>query len=213
MTHSQTLSQILSKVWKASAHLVFKFQQISVCSLLFLTFLLVTFVCGLLRRMRQCLFCRWYWTDKHTVCTHGGNCWWNRPGCWNCTWSPPGRNLCWKGVQDEVIKFDKATSTWLASFDFCLQSIGFKGILLYGNPEQKAKYLPRLASGELIAAFCLTEPASGSDASVGIHEFHIFPNPLKIVKKKKVKWQRDCSVHSSRSGVGLCCPKTEVTTC
>lgn len=45
------------------------------------------------------------------------------------------------------------------------QSIGFKGILLYGNKEQKEKYLPSLASGEKMAAFCLTEPASGSDAS------------------------------------------------
>jgi len=45
------------------------------------------------------------------------------------------------------------------------QSIGFKGILLFGNPAQKEKYLPRLATGEDIAAFCLTEPASGSDAA------------------------------------------------
>merc|ERR1712226_34750 len=44
------------------------------------------------------------------------------------------------------------------------QSIGFKGILLAGSPEQKEKYLPRLASGEDFAAFALTEPASGSDA-------------------------------------------------
>ncbi|KAM3590161.1 uncharacterized protein V6R79_004857 [Siganus canaliculatus] len=45
------------------------------------------------------------------------------------------------------------------------QSIGFKGILLFGNPAQREKYLPKLASGETIAAFCLTEPASGSDAA------------------------------------------------
>ncbi|XP_045199598.2 very long-chain specific acyl-CoA dehydrogenase, mitochondrial-like [Mercenaria mercenaria] len=45
------------------------------------------------------------------------------------------------------------------------QSIGFKGIILFGTPEQKSKYLPKLAVGENIAAFCLTEPASGSDAS------------------------------------------------
>merc|ERR1712156_1024854 len=44
------------------------------------------------------------------------------------------------------------------------QSIGFKGILIAGTPEQKEKYLPRLASGEDFAAFALTEPASGSDA-------------------------------------------------
>uniref|UniRef100_A0A8D0D399 Very long-chain specific acyl-CoA dehydrogenase, mitochondrial n=1 Tax=Sander lucioperca TaxID=283035 RepID=A0A8D0D399_SANLU len=45
------------------------------------------------------------------------------------------------------------------------QSIGFKGILLFGNPAQKEKYLPKLATGEHLAAFCLTEPASGSDAA------------------------------------------------
>nr|KAF6414853.1 acyl-CoA dehydrogenase very long chain [Molossus molossus] len=45
------------------------------------------------------------------------------------------------------------------------QSIGFKGILLFGTKAQKEKYLPKLASGETIAAFCLTEPSSGSDAA------------------------------------------------
>ncbi|KRZ04201.1 Very long-chain specific acyl-CoA dehydrogenase, mitochondrial [Trichinella zimbabwensis] len=45
------------------------------------------------------------------------------------------------------------------------QSIGFKAILLYGNENQKRMYLPDLASGKKIAAFCLTEPSSGSDAN------------------------------------------------
>ncbi|XP_054989574.1 very long-chain specific acyl-CoA dehydrogenase, mitochondrial [Sorex araneus] len=45
------------------------------------------------------------------------------------------------------------------------QGIGFKGILLFGTKAQKEKYLPKLASGEILAAFCLTEPASGSDAA------------------------------------------------
>lgn len=44
------------------------------------------------------------------------------------------------------------------------QSIGCKGIVLFGTEEQKQKYLPRCATGELVAAFCLTEPGSGSDA-------------------------------------------------
>ena len=44
------------------------------------------------------------------------------------------------------------------------QSIGCKGITLFGTEEQKQKYLPKCASGEWIAAFCLTEPGSGSDA-------------------------------------------------
>src|SRR5712692_9941139 len=42
--------------------------------------------------------------------------------------------------------------------------IGTLPIVYFGNDEQKARYLPRLASGELIGAFALTEPGSGSDA-------------------------------------------------
>ena len=44
------------------------------------------------------------------------------------------------------------------------QSIGCKGITLFGSEEQKRQWLPGCASGEIVAAFCLTEPGSGSDA-------------------------------------------------
>ena len=44
-------------------------------------------------------------------------------------------------------------------------SIGMKGLLLFGTGEQKQRYLPKLASGEMIAAFCLTEAGAGSDAA------------------------------------------------
>jgi acyl-CoA dehydrogenase family protein 9 len=43
-------------------------------------------------------------------------------------------------------------------------SIGCKGIILFGTEDQKRRWLPKCASGETIAAFCLTEPGSGSDA-------------------------------------------------
>ena len=43
------------------------------------------------------------------------------------------------------------------------QSIGMKGIVLFGNDEQKARFLPDLASGRKLAAFALTEPEAGSD--------------------------------------------------
>ena len=43
--------------------------------------------------------------------------------------------------------------------------IGSQGIILDGTEEQKKRYLPKLASGELVAAFALTEPGSGSDAA------------------------------------------------
>ena len=45
--------------------------------------------------------------------------------------------------------------------------IGTLPIVYYGTEEQKKKYLPRLATGELKAAYCLTEPDSGSDANSG----------------------------------------------
>jgi acyl-CoA dehydrogenase len=43
--------------------------------------------------------------------------------------------------------------------------IGSQGIVLDGTPEQKRKYLPKLASGEWVACFALTEPEAGSDAA------------------------------------------------
>lgn len=43
-------------------------------------------------------------------------------------------------------------------------TIGTLPIVFFGTAEQRAKYLPKLATGELIAAYCLTEPAAGSDA-------------------------------------------------
>ena len=45
--------------------------------------------------------------------------------------------------------------------------IGILPILLYGTEAQRAKYLPMLASGEWIGAYCLTEPGAGSDANSG----------------------------------------------
>lgn len=44
-------------------------------------------------------------------------------------------------------------------------SIGMRGLLLFGTDEQKERFLPKLASGEMLAAFCLTEPGAGSDAA------------------------------------------------
>uniref|UniRef100_UPI00358F0AE6 complex I assembly factor ACAD9, mitochondrial-like n=1 Tax=Myxine glutinosa TaxID=7769 RepID=UPI00358F0AE6 len=61
----------------------------------------------------------------------------------------------------ECISTDASIYVTLAAH----QAIGLKGILIAGTEEQKQKYLPKLASGEQIAAFCLTEPGSGSDAA------------------------------------------------
>ncbi|NSW95006.1 MAG: acyl-CoA dehydrogenase family protein [Bacteroidales bacterium] len=45
--------------------------------------------------------------------------------------------------------------------------IGTMPILYYGNNEQRQRYIPKLATGELIGAYCLTEPGAGSDANSG----------------------------------------------
>ncbi len=57
-----------------------------------------------------------------------------------------------------------ATDPALCVYFGAHQSIGCKGISLFGTEDQKQRWLPRCASGETIAAFCLTEPGSGSDA-------------------------------------------------
>ncbi|REK74422.1 acyl-CoA dehydrogenase family protein [Paenibacillus paeoniae] len=72
------------------------------------------------------------------------------------------------------IGLDKVSTTLLAetlarSSSFALSvgahtGIGTLPIVFFGTPEQKSKYLPDLATGTKIAAYCLTEPASGSDA-------------------------------------------------
>lgn len=64
-------------------------------------------------------------------------------------------------VTQEVGALDPSIAVTLGAH----QSIGLKGILLFGTPEQKRRYLPKLATGEWTAAFALTEPSAGSDAA------------------------------------------------
>jgi alkylation response protein AidB-like acyl-CoA dehydrogenase len=62
-------------------------------------------------------------------------------------------------ITEEMGKAGSWTTTYAAHI-----GIGMLPILYYGTPEQKAKYLPGMISGELKASYCLTEPGSGSDA-------------------------------------------------
>ncbi|MCL4158254.1 UNVERIFIED_CONTAM: hypothetical protein GTU68_036421, partial [Idotea baltica] len=61
----------------------------------------------------------------------------------------------------QISRYDSSTSLTIGAHS----SIGMKGLLLFGNDQQKEKYLPKLATGETIAAFCLTEAGAGSDAA------------------------------------------------
>ena len=63
-------------------------------------------------------------------------------------------------VFEEVAQIDPTLSVVLGVH----QSIGMKGIVLFGSDEQKERFLPDLASGRKLAAFVLTEPNAGSDA-------------------------------------------------
>jgi acyl-CoA dehydrogenase len=70
-------------------------------------------------------------------------------------------------MEEEVsVAFELAwTSPAFRSLIGTNNGIGSQGLIIDGTPEQKQKYLPRLASGELIASFALTEPDAGSDAA------------------------------------------------
>jgi acyl-CoA dehydrogenase len=62
----------------------------------------------------------------------------------------------------------RETLAWhsaLADFAFAMQGLGSGAISLFGTVEQKREWLPRVASGEAIAAFAMTEPECGSDAA------------------------------------------------
>ncbi|HEV7371841.1 acyl-CoA dehydrogenase family protein [Arenibaculum sp.] len=62
---------------------------------------------------------------------------------------------------EEIAAGDGAVSTIMSVHN----SVGCAPVLKFGTDEQRERYLRRLAGGEMIAAFCLTEPQAGSDAS------------------------------------------------
>jgi alkylation response protein AidB-like acyl-CoA dehydrogenase len=65
-------------------------------------------------------------------------------------------------AMEEISKVDASSSVCMSVNN----SLVCWGIEAYGTEEQKQKYLPRLASGEIIGAFCLSEPEAGSDATM-----------------------------------------------
>ena len=68
------------------------------------------------------------------------------------------RSLC-------LIRETLARHSGLADFAFAMQGLGSGAISLDGTPQQKQRYLPRVAKGEAIAAFALSEPDAGSDVA------------------------------------------------
>jgi acyl-CoA dehydrogenase len=64
-----------------------------------------------------------------------------------------------------LIRETLARHSGLADFAFAMQGLGSGAISLFGNEAQKQAYLPRVAAGEAIAAFALSEPEAGSDVA------------------------------------------------
>ncbi|MFI5092566.1 MAG: acyl-CoA dehydrogenase family protein [Candidatus Acidiferrales bacterium] len=77
-------------------------------------------------------------------------------------WGGPGLDtLSYVLMLEEVARVDAGMATSLGVTNSAVQV----PLLKFGTDEQKKKYLPRLATGEILGAFCLTEPAAGSDAA------------------------------------------------
>lgn len=68
---------------------------------------------------------------------------------------------CYARVLGELSRYDASLAITVGAHS----SIGMKGLLLFGTDAQKNEYLPKLATGEMIASFCLTEAGAGSDAA------------------------------------------------
>ncbi|MBK8169239.1 MAG: acyl-CoA dehydrogenase family protein [Sandaracinaceae bacterium] len=69
--------------------------------------------------------------------------------------------LAYATIVEEIARWDGSLALTVASHN----GLGSSHILSFGNEAQKQKYLPRLATGEILGAWALTEPGSGSDAA------------------------------------------------
>ena len=72
----------------------------------------------------------------------------------------------------------------LADFAFAMQGLGSGAISLFGTVEQKRAWLPKVASGEAIAAFAMTEPECGSDAANVRTSAELVGNSWELIGEK-----------------------------
>ena len=70
-------------------------------------------------------------------------------------------NMAYSRTLQQVARHDASVAVTIGAHS----SIGMRGLKLFGTDEQKARYYDKLATGEMIAGFCLTEPGAGSDAA------------------------------------------------
>ena len=70
-------------------------------------------------------------------------------------------NMAYSRTLQQIARHDASVAVTVGAHS----SIGMRGLKLFGTDEQKARYYEKLATGEMIAAFCLTEAGAGSDAA------------------------------------------------
>jgi len=117
------------------------------------------------------------WATQHIAPGHGhdvdaecralvralGAAGWLRHAIGGTAWGAVGEAIDTRAIC--LIRETLARHSGLADFAFAMQGLGSGAISLAGTPEQKARYLPRVARGEAIAAFALSEPDAGSDVA------------------------------------------------
>ncbi|WP_298830386.1 acyl-CoA dehydrogenase family protein [uncultured Piscinibacter sp.] len=80
-----------------------------------------------------------------------------------------------EAIDTRAICLLRETLAWhhgLADFAFAMQGLGSGAISLAGTPQQRARYLPRVAEGRALAAFALSEPGAGSDVAALLCNAH-----------------------------------------
>ncbi|MBK7059853.1 MAG: acyl-CoA dehydrogenase family protein [Rubrivivax sp.] len=88
---------------------------------------------------------------------------WLRHAVGGRTWGGAAETIDTRAIC--LLRETLARHSGLADFAFAMQGLGSGAISLSGSDEQKARYLPRVARGEAIAAFALSEPDAGSDVA------------------------------------------------
>ena len=125
-------------------------------------------------------------------------------------WGGPGLDtISYVLMLEEVARIDAAMATSLSVTNSAVQVPLFN----FGNDAQKKKYLRRLATGEILGAFCLTEPQAGSDAAAiqaratsdGDNLSHQRHQDLGLQRRRRRRLHRLCQDRSQRRRKGNHC--------
>ena len=124
-------------------------------------------------------------------------------------WGGPGLDtISYVLMLEEVAKIHAAIATALSVTNSAVQL----PLLAHGTQAQKSKYLRRLAAGEILGAFCLTEPAAGSDAA-GIQSTAVPPSSTSSTSSTSyvLNGSKTWVTNGSSAGLYLIFAKTNPT--